>query len=102
MTAGLPFFYSPSIYLTLLRPPYPLVGPTNNISLTLKAAASAPTCIDHIVGIITILMIMIIFIHKKDTLQIMVTNKQQSPNLRMPVESYKKLIWLHERIIVRI
>ena len=39
-------------------------------------------------------MIMIIFIHKKDTLQIMVINKQQSPNLRMPVESYKKLIWL--------
>ena len=39
-------------------------------------------------------MIMIIFIHKKDALQIMVTNKQQSPNLRMPVESYKKLIWL--------
>ena len=32
-------------------------------------------------------MIMIIFIHKKDTLQIMVTNIQQSPNLRMPVES---------------
>ena len=24
----------------------------------------------------------------------MVTNKQQSPNLRMPVESYKKFIWL--------
>ena len=37
---------------------------------------------------------MIIFIHKKDTLRIMVTNKQQSPNLRMPVESYKKLIRL--------
>ena len=34
-------------------------------------------------------MIMIIFIHEKDTLQIMVTNKQHSPNLRMPVESYK-------------
>ena len=37
---------------------------------------------------------MIIFIYKKDKLQIMVTNKQQRPNLRMPVESYKKLIWL--------
>ena len=34
--------------------------------------------------------IMVIFIHKKDTLQIMITSKQQSPNLRMPVESYKK------------
>ena len=30
-------------------------------------------------------MIMIIFINKKDTLQIMAKNKQ-SPNLRMPVE----------------
>ena len=39
-------------------------------------------------------MVMIIFIHKKDTLQIMVTNEQKSPNLRMPVESYKNLIWL--------
>ena len=39
-----------------------------------------------------ITMTMIIFIHKKDTLQIMVPNKQQSPNLRVPVESYKKLI----------
>ena len=35
-------------------------------------------------------MIMIIFIYEKDTLQIMVTSKQQSPNLRMAVESYKK------------
>ena len=35
---------------------------------------------------------MIILIHKKDTLPIMATNKQQSPNLRMPVESNKKLI----------
>ena len=35
-------------------------------------------------------MIMIIFIHEKYTLQIMATNKQQSPNLRMSVESYKK------------
>ena len=35
-------------------------------------------------------MIMIICIHKKDVLQIMVTNEQQSPNLRIPVESYKK------------
>ena len=33
-------------------------------------------------------------IHEKDTLQIMVANKQQSPNLGMPVESCKKLIWL--------
>ena len=39
-------------------------------------------------------MIMIIFIHRKDTLQIMVTNIQHSTNLRMPVESYKKIIWL--------
>ena len=38
------------------------------------------------------IMVMIIFIHKKDTLQIIVTNKQQSPNLRMLVESYTKLI----------
>ena len=34
------------------------------------------------------IMKMIIFIHEKDTLQIMVRNKQQSPNLRTPVESY--------------
>ena len=33
---------------------------------------------------------MIICIHKKETLQIMVTNKQQSPDLRIQVESYKK------------
>ena len=31
---------------------------------------------------------MIISIHKKGTLQIMAKNKQQSSNLRMPVESY--------------
>ena len=31
---------------------------------------------------------MIIFIHEKDALQIMVTNKQQRLNLRTPVESY--------------
>ena len=37
-----------------------------------------------------LVMIMIIFIPKKDTLQIMVTNIQYSPNLRMPVKSYKK------------
>ena len=30
---------------------------------------------------------MIICIHKKYTSQIMATNKHQSPNLRMPVES---------------
>ena len=47
-------------------------------------------------------MIMIIFIHKKDTLQIMATNRQQSPNLRMPVESYKKPIWGHNDIIFRL
>ena len=35
-------------------------------------------------------MIMIIFIHEEDTLQIKATNKQQSPDLRMPVESHKK------------
>ena len=32
---------------------------------------------------------MIICIHKKGTLQVMATDKQQSPNLRMTVESYK-------------
>ena len=47
-----------------------------------------------LISIAITLMIMIIFIRKKDTLQIMATNKQQSPNLRMPVESCKKLIWL--------
>ena len=36
---------------------------------------------------------MIIYIHKKCTLQLMATNKQQSPNLGMPAESNKKLIW---------
>ena len=41
---------------------------------------------------------MIIFIHKRDTLQIMVTNKQQSPHLRMQVESYKKII----RLIIKL
>ena len=40
------------------------------------------------------MMMMIIFIHKKNILQIMVTNIQHSPNSRMPVESYKKLILL--------
>ena len=39
-------------------------------------------------------MMMIICIHKKDTLQITATNKQQTPNLRMPVESNKKHIYL--------
>ena len=39
-------------------------------------------------------MMMIICIRKKNSLQIMAKNKQQSPNLRIPVESYKKLIWL--------
>ena len=34
------------------------------------------------------MMMMIIRRQKKDTLQIMPKNKQQSPNLRMPVESY--------------
>ena len=42
-----------------------------------------------VVMIMIMIMIMIIFIHKKDTLQIMVTNIQHNPNLRMPVESYK-------------
>ena len=37
---------------------------------------------------------MIVCIHKKDALQILVTNRQKSPNLRMPVESCEKLIWL--------
>ena len=36
-------------------------------------------------------MIIIIYIHK--TLQIMTKNKQQNPNLKMPVESYKKNIF---------
>ena len=36
-----------------------------------------------------ILMIMIILIHKKDTLQVLADNKQQSTDLRMPVGSYK-------------
>ena len=36
---------------------------------------------------------MIIFIHKNDTLQIMATNEQQSPNLRMPLESLKKKLF---------
>ena len=35
-------------------------------------------------------LMVIIFIHKKDTIQIMAKNKQQSPNLRIRVESYKK------------
>ena len=48
----------------------------------------------HLFGQMIMIMLMIIFIHENDTLQIMVTNKQQGPNLRMPVESYKKLIWL--------
>ena len=45
-----------------------------------------------------ITIMMIICIHKKDTLQIIVTNKRQSPNLRMPVESYKKLIYMHDEM----
>ena len=32
-------------------------------------------------------MIMIICIHKKNALQIMATNKQHSPNLRIPAEN---------------
>ena len=52
------------------------------------------TCLKCSLMIKIMVMIMIIFIHKKDTLQIIVTNKQQSPNLRMAVESYKKLIRL--------
>ena len=31
---------------------------------------------------------MIIFINKRDALQIMSKNEEQSPNLRTPVESY--------------
>ena len=34
---------------------------------------------------------MIIFTHKKDALQILADNKQQSPNLRLPVISYKNI-----------
>ena len=44
--------------------------------------------------LISKVMIIIIFIHKKYTLQIMATNKQHSPDLRMPVESYIKHICL--------
>ena len=36
---------------------------------------------------------MIICIHKNDTLQIMAKNKQQSPHLRMPVESYNVYVY---------
>ena len=43
-------------------------------------------------------MIMIIFIHKKDTLQIMATNIQHSPNLRMPVQI--EYIELRMKIVV--
>ena len=39
------------------------------------------------------IMMMIIFIHKKYTLQIMANYKQQSPNLIMPIESNKKNIF---------
>ena len=38
------------------------------------------------------MIIMIIFILKKDTFQIMARNIQQNPNLGMPLESYRKLI----------
>ena len=34
-----------------------------------------------------------IFIHKKDALQILADNKHKNTNLKPPVESYKKLIW---------
>ena len=34
---------------------------------------------------------MIVFIHKNDTLQILADNKQQSPNLGLLVESYRKI-----------
>ena len=37
-------------------------------------------------------MIMIIFIHKKDTLQILAKNKQANPKLRTTVESYENLL----------
>ena len=36
------------------------------------------------------ILTMIIFIHKKDALQIVADNKQQSSNLKPPEESYKK------------
>ena len=35
--------------------------------------------------------IMIIFIPKKVALQVMADNRKQSPNFRLPVESYKHL-----------
>ena len=44
--------------------------------------------------IMIMIMMMIICIHKENTLQIMADDKQQSPDLRIAVESYKKLIWL--------
>ena len=40
-----------------------------------------------------LIMKMIICIHKRDTIQIMAKNKQQSLNLRMTAETYIKLIW---------
>ena len=38
------------------------------------------------------LILILIIINNKDTVQILAECKQQIPNLRMPVESYKNLI----------
>lgn len=40
-------------------------------------------------------IIILILNPKKNRLQIIPKNKQQSHDLRMPFESYEKLIWLH-------
>ena len=45
-----------------------------------------------VITIMIMITIMINCIQKNDTLQIMTKNKQQSHDLRMPVESYKKII----------
>ena len=45
-------------------------------------------------GNMIMIIVMIILIHKQDTIQITTKNKQQSSNLSMPVVSYKKLIYL--------
>ena len=38
-------------------------------------------------------MIIIIFIHKKNTPQVLADNEQQSPNLGPPVERYNKKLF---------
>ena len=43
---------------------------------------------------------MIACIHKKGTLQIIEKNKQQSPNLRTPVESYKNVFGTYICLVI--